>query len=275
MKLEKILLTPALAAKFLANAAPNRKMSQEVLAAYEYQMKNGKWRETGESIKISKDGKLLDGQYRCTAVVNTGISITVGVAWDVEEAAFWVVDSGKKRSMSDRLSAKGFSYAGDLATMLRWIWKYRNGKINNEGGTKIRALTDESLWSLHRGDATEIDEALAFILKNTSPHRLGCPLNPGLGAFTLYFARKNDRQKADEFFSGFYSGEGLFRTNVIYHLRERLQSGNKGIRKMQTKYKIALVIKAWNIYVSGGSWRQLKIRFEERVPEFTEKPKGR
>jgi hypothetical protein len=95
-------ITPAMAKKWLETCnnanRPKRGWWFEAIAAA---MLRGEWIATHQGIAFSKNGNLIDGQHRLSAIVKTGISIEMLVVTGVDDAAFGVIDCGIKRSTSD------------------------------------------------------------------------------------------------------------------------------------------------------------------------------
>lgn len=61
------MVTPEMAENILAARGPNRNVSASVINKYARDMLAGRWQLNGQTIKISKDGQLLDGQHRLEA----------------------------------------------------------------------------------------------------------------------------------------------------------------------------------------------------------------
>lgn len=62
-------ITPELAADLLSRNMKNRPVSQQRVRKYMAAMVAGKWLLNGEAIKISIDGRLIDGQHRLKAII--------------------------------------------------------------------------------------------------------------------------------------------------------------------------------------------------------------
>lgn len=73
-------ITPRLAASYLdLNFAGNRRRSASRARRYGNVMKRGHWRVTHEGIAFNADGKLIDGQHRLQAIVDSGETVTMFV----------------------------------------------------------------------------------------------------------------------------------------------------------------------------------------------------
>ena len=97
-------VTPSLASKWLEMNTGNRRLRQSHVAHLANQMKQGRWMLSPEPIVFSKKGRLLDGQHRLNAVIQSGCKIEASVALVANEEVFRVLDQGINRSNSDILN---------------------------------------------------------------------------------------------------------------------------------------------------------------------------
>jgi len=101
MRTQIMTITPKMAQTFLANNTENRKKRGWWVTCIANMIKRGEWILTHQGIAFTKSGKLIDGQHRLEAIVESGIPIEMLIVFDVDDAAFKVVDSGVKRTLSD------------------------------------------------------------------------------------------------------------------------------------------------------------------------------
>lgn len=94
---EWILVTPQVASELLATQVKNRPISHQIVKRYADDMKNGNWKQCGDTICVDKDGHLTDGQHRLSAVIESGITIRVLLVRGVEHSIY--KDTGSKRTM--------------------------------------------------------------------------------------------------------------------------------------------------------------------------------
>ena len=102
----KILtISPKLAQKILHNYNyGNRPISQSTVTHYARQMELGRWMLSPQPIVfLRKKGRLLDGQHRLQAVVQSKKTIKANCAVVENESVFKVLDQGKTRSNADIL----------------------------------------------------------------------------------------------------------------------------------------------------------------------------
>lgn len=109
MNINSEIITPTKAKKLLeTNTESNRRVNQKVVSRYTSDILEGRWKEdTGELIKVSKQGKLIDGQHRLWAVIKANKPTKFHVATDVDDNVFDVLDTGKNRNHADSFKILG------------------------------------------------------------------------------------------------------------------------------------------------------------------------
>lgn len=76
LTVEVEIITPANAEAYLKNNAHHRKVKQKKVDNYIKDLNEGTWRLNGKTITFDKNGRLLGGQHRLNAVVQSGKSLT-------------------------------------------------------------------------------------------------------------------------------------------------------------------------------------------------------
>ena len=104
MKISVMEITPDLAAEFLKRNTGNRVIRKTAVAQYVDDLRRGNWKLTHQGVAISPNGRLLDGQHRLFAIVQSGVSAQMAVAIDVPEDSYLVMDRGKPRKIRDVLN---------------------------------------------------------------------------------------------------------------------------------------------------------------------------
>lgn len=105
MKTEVQYITPDQAQAYLSeNACFQRAVRRYTVKQYAAAMQRGEWKLTHQGIAIDVNGKLIDGQHRLLAVIESGITVPMTVTTGVSATAFSVLDIGAKRDISDLLS---------------------------------------------------------------------------------------------------------------------------------------------------------------------------
>ena len=76
LTVEVEIITPEMAEMYLANNAYHRKVKKKKVEAYVKDLQDGNWRLNGKTITFDSNGRLLGGQHRLHAVVESGLPLT-------------------------------------------------------------------------------------------------------------------------------------------------------------------------------------------------------
>lgn len=106
-------ITPELAKEILETSNHgNRPLKKAHIKMLASSLKNNEWMLNGESIAFSESGRLLDGQHRLNACINSGKPFkTIVIKGINDKAAFGTIDIGKPRSVTDLMDLKGLPKA--------------------------------------------------------------------------------------------------------------------------------------------------------------------
>ena len=249
-------ITPELAGDWLARPGANRRMSTTIVNRYADAMVRGEWKITGEPIILSPDGRLLDGQHRLAAVVQSGTTIESMVVTGVHDDAFTQMNSGKSRTQADVVSIAGYTNANRVSALARAIIAYEwYGDMNLAKQRKSRvAPSNEQVLAR----VTAESEILYACLNRTSgPTMRSLGLKKTVGSVLYYLFRNIDHEDAEAFYGKLESGAGLQEADPILTLRQRLLANAGGVSKLPDDYIAAITIKAWNYWRAGREIRQL------------------
>lgn len=89
-------------AEFLLNLnwPNNRPLMDTVVDRYAAAISHGHWKLNGESLIMSSEGNMIDGQHRLWAVVSSGAPIRTMITFGVDSSTFDTINSGRARSIS-------------------------------------------------------------------------------------------------------------------------------------------------------------------------------
>lgn len=109
LTVEMVKMSPEMAQSILDKTAiDQRKINNNTVYLYSDQMKKGLWiGANGESIKVSSDGNMIDGQHRLKAVVHSQCTVDMLLIKGIHEDNITTIDDGKPRSFADILSMDG------------------------------------------------------------------------------------------------------------------------------------------------------------------------
>jgi hypothetical protein len=225
----------------------------------------GLWREeTGEAIKIALDGSILDGQYRLSAIIKSGISLRFLLITGLEKDIFHVLDSGFKRTPEDVLHIAGVVNAKNIAAGVRKYFRLKSGGValTNVHNEKLSNSEILSLYSV-RNEFWDAAANMSETWYNKSQRILTTSEYMGMYAF-LYDIDDID---SFTFMDSLSDGVGLELTNPIKQLRERLIFSKINTKFTMTNiHRTALIYKAWNLFRSGESVKY--IRFNPEIDNF-------
>lgn len=111
MEIGFVKINPKLAKAMLKHNENNRAVRASILEKLETNMTQGTFEITHQGISFKKDGTLMDGQHRLTAIVETNATVIMPVAVGMNSSLH--IDQGAKRSESDTIRLEN--------TDLKWV----------------------------------------------------------------------------------------------------------------------------------------------------------
>lgn len=245
-----VTITPEMAEEFLGSNPRNRPMKRQHLAFLCEEMRSGRWKTNGDTIRIGVDGTLIDGQHRLEAVRQTGTPITTLLVTGLELDAFDTIDSGAKRSAGDTLAVAGEKNGRNLAAALVVADDLLAGRTDF-----VRSMKTSNAEVLNMLDRhPEIRDSLSWgkALVRLAPASISVAMH--------YIFRRRNKEKADAFFNAVATGVGLEFDSPAYLLRQRLIDNATAKGKLTRRYTAALFIKAWNSFNTGQRLKYLRFR---------------
>ncbi len=123
------IITPDRARKLLENNYEhNRAISQANVARIREDILNGTWNPIrsywSDSIIVSNSGKLLNGQHRLSAIIQSGRNIKIWVKYGAPEELYAVLDDNKRRSLGDVIDGKN---RNNLAALSNFAYCVEDG----------------------------------------------------------------------------------------------------------------------------------------------------
>lgn len=233
-------VTPELAERLLSRNTNNRTVREVGAArsvdAYARAMLRGEWQLNGESIIISRDGLLNDGQHRLHAVIKSGVGVPMQITFGVDRESRHTVDQGAARSPGDILTMAGEKQANQLAHAIQFIWSYDSHKV-----FAYRPSTDQLLTTL------EANPGLRDAVRAVAAFGVEFRASRGYIAGAHYVCRRVDARLADDFLQKATTGLGLTDTgSPIVRLRKRFLDHLSNRDSIPAIEQAALYIKAFN-----------------------------
>lgn len=236
-------ITPEIAAQMLGTMSGNRQLRQRMVNRFAREMIAGKWLLNGESIKISREGRLIDGQHRLNAVIAAKSPVQFFVVRGVDPSAFLTLDTGVSRNYYDATTIAGRDWLREAGGIARMWFRYERGVHSAQGRIPPSHQELDLMIEQHPG----IPESARFI-KTLKIVQNKC--NASVQGFVhAYTSEKYDREMADAFMQDLNDGARLGKDSPIYALRSRLI--DYADRKPEQIHVMALSIKAWNAWING------------------------
>jgi hypothetical protein len=245
---ETVDLTPALAEMLLARNPENRALSDRTSDTYARDIVEGRWKLNGEAIKVSRCGKLNDGQHRCSAVIKAGRSVRTLIVFGCERETRLTLDQGKARTPGDYLSMEGVTNANQIAAAAGNLWQYeRFGDLSRSPEKRPTKSQTRDVFHRHPGLA----DSLKIIPRKGS----GRLASLGLLAFSHYVFAMRSKPMADEFIARLVLGDGLELDDPIWRARDTLMTGKSS---MDIGSRAKVIFKAWEKYRKGERAQYLR-----------------
>lgn len=261
-----VRVTPAMAFQLLErNVENNRPVRQPHVNKMARDMKEGRWKQNGETVKFAKDGTLLDGQHRLWAVTEAGRAVDLNFVEGLDKSVVPTIDTGRSRSFADVMKFEGREYGRVVGGVSRWLWWY--GAARDQAFNSITVSHQE----LHAvvDVMPEIEERVHEVMKARQFSKLMAPTILG---FVYTCAYRTDHYAAQRFLELLDSGVGLTEKSPVKVLRDNMVRNKISSRKMQPSEVAATAVKAWNAFRKGKPVQLLRFGAAETFPAFDGMP---
>lgn len=256
---ERVMLTAAMAATLLTGNTKNRNVIKSYLKSLEHVLLSGEWRFNGEPIIIAATGRVLDGQHRLMACVNTGIPIDTIIVRGVDEEVFPTIDRGVTRTVGNVLSIDGVEHYNSVAAAMKVFHTFcrTGGQVYDGGGWRsdFSASTARELLEKHPGIRESVKKT------NGCNHFKSKSLLAGLH----YILSRSNESAADELLDVLSSGAtekdrpfNVLREHMIYARLNRVTMGNRSAA--------AKTIRAFNAEMTGEWIKRLAWKPDGQFP---------
>lgn len=241
---ELVDVTPALAEKWLGQNHGNRQLRAQKVESYARDMRNGNWMTSGDSLKFDWDGRLIDGQHRLEAVIESGTIIRVLVVKGLEPRVQDVLDTNAKRSNADALRFNGVTRnTTDIAALAKIANARELGLLTTATSTRVPEMTNQEVLAWHQ-EHPEADSACALarrVYKDIGG-------SPSAIAYAIWRLEQIDPLAAVEFFLSMSesrtAGKGDPRLALLRSFNRMREQGVRVTPALQLRYVFA----AWNAW---------------------------
>lgn len=258
-QLQTITLTPELAVELLERNGLNRPLSDPHVHRIARQIKEGKWRFNGDSIKVADTQDILDGQHRLWAVIEAKTPVETVIVYGIERDAFATIDTLRRtRSGSDVLALNGaHRNRKTIAAAITWFLRYRRGVLEQYRAPQNRIENSdiEDCYKENGGIVPAAERA----------QKLRRVVNPGLLAFLYYIIVNRNPDVAERMMRTLEYPSAVGITDPFFCLRSYFLADHQKLK--EPLMTIALTIKAANAAHRNQSMKVLAWRNQGDRPE--------
>lgn len=236
------LITPELAQAYLTKNSGNRNIRPRVVARLARSMTAGRWTLTGEAIKFDRNGRLIDGQHRLSAIVQAGVAVEIVVMRGLPPEAANELDTGTKQNSADRAHRDGIANANMVCAVAGMVKTWQSGSRTAGAFSKGSGESSYSeIREILRANP-RIEQSCSFI----SGKSIGrfCP--PSIAAFCHALFSEISEEAADKFMIDLASGAGLEAGDPVFRLRESLSHAKYRKMTYPRGEIITMLFRAWN-----------------------------
>ncbi len=240
---ERLILTPEKAIELLEHNSLNRPLNDGHVRRIAQQIKDGKWRYNGDTIKVSDTGDVLDGQHRLWAIIEAKKLVETLIVYGIAREAFATIDALRKpRSGADVLALNGANrYRTVTSAALQWLLRWQRGVLPQFKAPQNRIENSdiEDAWGSHAGIINAVESAMKF--------RRIC--NPGILGFAYYVLSNRNPELAERMMKTLEFPATVPLIDPFMKLREYFMADH--FKRKEPLYTIALIFKAANAAAEG------------------------
>lgn len=244
---ETVTITPEIAKRLLENNPDNRKLNERVVLAITRDIKAGHWQLNGESIIITQDGELNDGQNRLTAIIRADMPVQSLIAFGVTRKSRMTVDMGISRSAAQFLMMRGVANSNRIAAAARLQLMFLSGTVSGAG-----LRTKQDVVAEFEDYSDEILRAHEAVGRSKFVDAVS-----GYSFLTIAYLNihRADSLHCDTFFEQLAIGANLDRDDPILWLRQKLVELKNTKQKIRAESRLELVIRYWNAWAAGAKMK--------------------
>jgi hypothetical protein len=230
------VITPQKAMELLAFNTSNRNPSPRHVRILADEMKSGAFKLNGDAIRVGVSGRILDGQHRLMAIIQSGISIETLVIRGLPDGVFDTIDNlCKRRDNVTIFQLKGELHCATLNGAIAFVLRYKTGDMY--GNRKLSATAADAALKQYPSIRDSVSISINGAKKIMTPSMLA--------GLHFLFSEKNE-ELANVFVDGICDGFDMEKHQNFHMLRERLIANQGGVSRMNTVFMAALSVKAWN-----------------------------
>ncbi|KMV19666.1 hypothetical protein ACT17_06420 [Mycolicibacterium conceptionense] len=245
-------VTPEIAARWLERNTRNRALRETGVQRWLSDMENGRWVLNGDTIRFSRDGVLLDGQHRLTALTRmpSDTTLEMVVVTGLEPEAQDTMDIGGGRGVKDILALNEVADSDFIAPAIKQIILYETGGFFRRNSAAT--LTHTAIVQYVGDHPDEVE----FLSQNRALIKSIDAIPRASACFAVVAWRKHPAETL-EFFDRLRLRTGLELGDPVLTLDKRLRKVRDTRENLTVPDYVALLTQAFNAFVKG----ERKLRF--------------
>jgi hypothetical protein len=251
-KSETMTITPQIAQEWVTLNTRNRPVRYSRVARFARDMKDGTWVLNGETVKISADGTILDGQHRLYACIQASVAFETFVIRGLPAGAQDTIDTGAARTMGDQFNLRGEAHASILAAVTRWAHKWLRGQ---RGTGQADAEPTHAEMSALLAAEPRLREAAAWADQARGSFR---SVSGSVWGMAWMLFHGSDHLAADVFLEKVLTGADLGEGHPALAFRNRIWKAREGGERLNQHEQLAYLILAWNAFKEDRQIRKLQ-----------------
>ncbi len=236
MSVERV--TPAVAMEFLLANRNNRRVVTAYVDALARDMRAGRWALNPQPICFGWDGRLLNGQHRLLAVIQSGASIELPIMRGLPDTAFDTYDLQARQGPALADVLPGFGDGALVAAMANLLWRH---ECTPPGSRPLKA------------SAAELRDVLAahprLVEMRTFARRMVEYGRPSVLGYAAYVVAREDPVLGAAFLQRLDGSVAEGMTHPVARLRRNLLAMRRGGATREAVLEAVL-----------AGWRQVKQR---------------
>ncbi len=251
-------ITPDKAAALLSRNPTNRNIRPVKIVQMTSDLEAGRFVFNGESIIVSKDGLLNDGQHRLFACIKSGIAFDTILVVGADRETRYTIDTGSAKSAGDHLGIQGVHNSNTSAAIARMVLAWRLG--GEKSWVQRNRISSSQQIQMVNSDPL-VRRIAGWIDAQRSKFRN--IINPSLVGFIYYLLAEKAPAEADIFMDQLRLGAGLDAHSPIFLAREKLRQ-----HRMNDYQRIETVIRAWNHWCVSPTTTISRLHIMDKIPDI-------
>ncbi len=258
-------ITPTKAKKYLKGNLKNRKPNQCLINRLSRDMQDGKWAENGQTIVISKNDTLIDGQHRLFACISAEVSFRTLVVRGVDEDVIHTIDTGMARTLGNLFELEGMNYSVDRAAVTNNLLAFITHTAHRDYGFNVN-VPNTTKFDVYQEFHFKLDDAVKFRCKHQA-HILAFRKSDFCLAYFL-LERKYGVGKVQEFWDKCING-GDYQFSPTFTLMQFSAMRKAGIETKHRREDLYAILTAFTAWIAGEPLKKLNIKdIVKHAPEW-------